>query len=65
LALALDERKDSDTVLDVDGYTFLVETNLLQEVAPIRVDFNHHYGFNVQSRLKVTSSGCSSCSSCG
>ncbi|GAB1409513.1 hypothetical protein MASR1M90_06670 [Desulfovibrionales bacterium] len=65
MALALDEQKDTDTVHDVDGYTFLVETNLMQEAKSISVEFHPHTGFNVLSALKNTSSGCSSCTSCG
>ena len=65
MALALDEQKDSDVVQQIDGYTFLIETGLMQEVQPISVEFHPHMGFNIKSGLKVTNSGCSSCTSCG
>ena len=65
LALALDEQKDNDAVHKIDGYTFLVETDLMNEVQPVSVEFDPHMGFNIKSSLKVSASGCSSCSSCG
>jgi len=52
-------------VQQIDGYTFLIETGLMQEVQPISVEFHPHMGFNIKSGLKVTNSGCSSCTSCG
>ncbi|NLV97761.1 MAG: hypothetical protein GX043_10565 [Desulfovibrionales bacterium] len=65
MALALDEQKDNDAVHEIDGYTFLVETGLMNEVQPVSVEFHPHMGFNIKSNLKVTASGCSSCTSCG
>jgi hypothetical protein len=65
LALALDEQKDNDVVNEIDGYTFLVETGLMNESKPITVEFHPHMGFNIKSGLKTSSSGCSSCTSCG
>ncbi len=65
LVLSVDEQKDSDSVLHVEGYTFVMENSLLQEAAPIRVEFNHYYGFKLQSRLTTSSSGCGSCTACG
>ncbi|MBE1425294.1 hypothetical protein H4684_001945 [Desulfomicrobium macestii] len=65
MALALDEQKDNDVVHEIDGYKFLVETALMEESKPISVEFHPHMGFNIKSGLKASSSGCSSCTSCG
>lgn len=65
MALALDEQKDSDDVFDVEGFMFVVDKALAQTAAPMKVDFDHYYGFNVKSSMQMESGGsCSSCSSC-
>ena len=37
--MALDEAKNTDTVYDVDGFKYIVDTEFLQEAAPIKVDY--------------------------
>jgi hypothetical protein len=37
----------------------------MEESKPISVEFHPHMGFNIKSGLKESSSGCSSCTSCG
>lgn len=65
LGLALDEKKDSDQVFDVDGYTFLVETALFEEAKPMTVTFDPNMGFAVSSSMVFPESGGGGCSSCG
>lgn len=66
MALALDEQKNNDVVHEIDGYMFLIESGLMHEAQPISVEFHPHTGFNIKSGLKMSSSsGCSSCTSCG
>jgi len=61
--LALDEPKDNDDSFDVEGYTFLVEKDLMAKAQPITVDLTY-MGFQVQSNLELGGGGCgSSCSS--
>lgn len=63
LAMAVDEKKDGDTVFTVAGHDYLVETEFLNRAQPLVVDFKE-IGFKLSSSLKL-SSGCSSCGSHG
>lgn len=71
LALALDEQKSGDQIIEVDGYSFLMDEPLFEQARPVTVDFDQQMGFAVQSNMKFpenTGGGCSSCGcggSCG
>lgn len=58
--MALDEAKNTDTVYDVDGFKYIVDSEFLKEAAPIKVDYLD-IGFKVTSNLKLESA----CGSCG
>lgn len=58
LAMALDDKKDSDSVFTFDGIEYLVDTVFLSQAQPIDVDFLES-GFKVTSALEL--GGCSSC----
>jgi iron-sulfur cluster assembly protein len=62
--LALDESKDTDDVFDADGYSFVVDKELMTKAQPITVDLSY-MGFQVNSSLELGGGGCSSgsCSS--
>ncbi|MBG0778149.1 MAG: IscA/HesB family protein [Desulfovibrionaceae bacterium] len=62
LALALDEAKEEDTVVEVDGYTFLGETELLEAAKPLTIKMGP-MGFSIESSLQLANTG--GCSSCG
>ncbi|MBU1171486.1 MAG: IscA/HesB family protein [Proteobacteria bacterium] len=59
IAMALDEKKESDTIFTIEDIEYLVDSEFLKEAQPIGVDFIES-GFKVTSRLEL-SSGCSSC----
>jgi Fe-S cluster assembly iron-binding protein IscA len=63
LALALDEPKDSDDIFEVEGYSFVVDKELLAEAKPLAVDFACS-GFSVDSSLKLEGGGCGGGCSC-
>lgn len=63
MAMALDDKKDSDTVFTFDDVDYIVETEFLQQAQPISVDFIES-GFKVTSSLEL-GGGCSSCGSSG
>ncbi|GFK93323.1 hypothetical protein NNJEOMEG_01155 [Fundidesulfovibrio magnetotacticus] len=63
LALALDEPKPSDAVHDVEGYSFLVDKELLEQAQPISLDFQGQ-GFSIASSLVLESGGCGGGCSC-
>ncbi len=63
LAMALDDKKESDSATEIAGVTYLMDTELLNDATPVEIDFSGT-GFQISSRLEL-SSGCSSCGSHG
>jgi len=57
--LVLDEPNDLDQVFKFNGFSFIINTNLLKQVEPVVIDFKG-YGFQISSNLKQEG-GCSSC----
>ncbi len=68
MALALDESKDSDEVIEEGGFTFCIDKELLAQVKKVFITFTY-MGFTVDTEqpLPGTTDGgnCGSCSSCG
>lgn len=60
LAMALDEKKSNDTVFEVNGVEFLMESRLLEDAKPVEVSYSG-MGFQLKSSLELSSA----CSSCG
>jgi Fe-S cluster assembly iron-binding protein IscA len=60
--LALDEPKDTDERLIVDGFQYIVDKDLLAMAKPINIDFTP-MGFQVTGNLNATKSagGCGTC----
>ncbi len=63
LAMALDEKKETDSAKEIDGVAYLMDTTLLESAKPVEVDFTGT-GFQISSSLEL-SSGCASCGSHG
>ncbi len=63
LAMALDDKKETDTCREINGIEYLMDSALLESASPVEVDFTGT-GFNISSSLEL-SSGCSSCGSHG
>jgi Fe-S cluster assembly iron-binding protein IscA len=63
LAMALDDKKNTDDVFTFGGFEFLVDKEFLEDAKPINVDFIET-GFKVTSSLQL-GGGCSSCGSDG
>ena len=59
LTLALDEARDNDDVFDLNGYTFVVDKELIAMASPISVDMTD-YGFSVGSSLQLGGGSCGS-----
>jgi hypothetical protein len=55
--MALDEPKDSDAVFEVDGFTYLIDRRLLDEVRPVTVDFTT-FGFRISANFDNLSRSC-------
>ncbi|WP_372681282.1 hypothetical protein [Desulfosarcina sp.] len=60
--MALDEPKDTDERLIVDGFQYIVDKDLLAMANPIKIDFTP-MGFHVTGNLNTTESavGCGTC----
>jgi iron-sulfur cluster assembly protein len=63
LAMALDEKKNTDDVFEIDGFTYVVDKLFMEKAKPIKVDYLE-YGFKVDCAIQF-SSGCSSCGTAG
>ena len=62
--MALDEPNDKDEVVEIEGITYLVDANLMNQARPIKVDYvedGHCSGFAITSMLSAKD-GCGSCS---
>ncbi len=55
--MALDEPNDSDQIFRVDGFTYLVDKQLLAEAQPILVDFKT-IGFYITGKSANRNSQC-------
>ncbi|UCG13994.1 MAG: hypothetical protein JSU72_05855 [Deltaproteobacteria bacterium] len=62
--MALDEPNEKDKVFELNGLTYLIDTSLLGQTNPIKVDYMedpHCSGFAITSNMS-NQSGCGSCS---
>jgi len=62
--MALDEPRENDKTHEIDGFTFLVETELEEKAQPIKVDFTG-FGFKIDCEMQFGQSACSACSTSG
>ncbi|MBW1982143.1 MAG: hypothetical protein JRJ12_13080 [Deltaproteobacteria bacterium] len=63
--MALDEPRENDETFEVNGITYLVDTRLLEQAKPIKVDFVedlYQAGFSISSNLAAASNCGGSCS---
>jgi Fe-S cluster assembly iron-binding protein IscA len=63
LAMALDEKKDTDAVHSAGVFQFIMDRSLLDQAQPVLVDYAN-LGFRVSSSLEL-GGGCQSCGSAG
>jgi iron-sulfur cluster assembly protein len=64
LGMALDEPNEKDQVVELDGLTYLVDSTLMNQAKPIKVDYMedaHCSGFSITSTLSQPDA-CGSCS---
>jgi len=60
--LALDEPKDSDDIFDAEGFSFIIDKELMAKAQPVTVDLSY-MGFQVTSSLELGGGSCGgSCS---
>ena len=68
MAMALDEPRDTDEVIEIDGYQFLINKDFMAKAQPIKVDFLG-MGFKLDCSLEFSAAaacaGCGSDSVCG
>jgi Fe-S cluster assembly iron-binding protein IscA len=63
LAMAVDEKKETDFVHEEADIVYVIDSAFLEEAKPVNVDFTD-VGFKISSSLKL-GGGCSSCGSAG
>jgi len=61
--MALDELRDNDLKHEIDGFTYLINSDFMQRVESIRVDFQD-IGFRLTCGVEI-GGGSSGCSGCG
>jgi hypothetical protein len=61
--MALDEPNDTDDVVEIDGFKYIVNKEFLDKAKPIKVDFKM-YGFKLDCGIDF-GSGCTSCGTSG
>lgn len=61
LAMALDEKKESDAVFSFDDVEYIMDKALLEKASPVDVDFEGT-GFRLESSIKPPD-GCTGCGS--
>ena len=64
MGMALDEPNEKDQVVELDGLTYLVDTTLINQAKPIKVDYmedGYCPGFTITSMLSQPDA-CGSCS---
>jgi iron-sulfur cluster assembly accessory protein len=61
MAMAIDEKKDTDKVFEISGVSYIIEEALLEKVMPIAIDFSGS-GFKINANLPESTGGCSGCS---
>ncbi|CAM2057444.1 hypothetical protein DSUL_150089 [Desulfovibrionales bacterium] len=55
--MALDEPTVKDDVVNVDGYSFIVEKVLMEKGKPFTLDITY-MGFTIESQLTLRGGGC-------
>ena len=60
LALALDEPTENDKAFEANGFTFCLESDLLERVGSVKIDVGY-MGFMVEPELPLGGGGCASC----
>ena len=66
MGIALDELTKNDTAFEIDGLTFIIAMDLLEQAKPIEVDYiiaPGGEGFHITHGLK-NPGGCGGCTSC-
>lgn len=64
--MALDEPKENDETFDIDGFTYLMDKQLLEQAQPVKIDFSG-FGFRIDCQMDFSAAGsaCSACSTAG
>lgn len=60
--MALDESNDKDEVFDIEGFSYIVNKDLLEKATPVKVDFSN-YGFKLDCAIDFGAGGCGGCGS--
>lgn len=64
LGMALDEERDTDTVMEKDGFTFCMDKELLAQVKSVKIDLTY-MGFAIEPEVPLPAGDGCGCPSCG
>jgi len=62
--MALDESNENDEAYEIEGFSYIVNKDLLEKATPIKVDFSN-YGFRLDCAIDFGAGGCGGCGSTG
>ena len=62
--MVMDQERPTDKIYNIGAFTFLVDSDFMEKVKPIKVDFKN-VGFSIEANIDLSSAGDSGCSGCG
>jgi len=61
--MVMDQERTTDKTYTIGDFTFLVDSDFMEKVKPIKVDFKN-VGFSIEANIDLSSAG-GGCSGCG
>lgn len=62
--MVMDQARPSDKTYTIGEFTFLVDSEFMEKVKPIKVDFKN-VGFSIEANIDLSSAESGGCSGCG
>ncbi len=62
--MVMDQERPTDKTYTIGNFTFLVDSDFMEKVKPIKVDFKN-VGFSIEANIDLSSADGGSCSGCG
>jgi len=62
--MVMDQERPTDKTYTVGEFTFLVDSDFMEKVKPIKVDFKN-VGFSIEANIDLSSAEGGGCSGCG
>ena len=62
--MVMDQERPTDKTYTIGEFTFLVDSDFMEKVKPIKVDFKN-VGFSIEANIDLSSPEGGGCSGCG